>query len=167
MSSSYPSLQPTNWDGSVPIVVSLAPTSLSSPSVPMPLHALVSRMTYLHVGLKDIILRMYTFAPVISPNMMHANNSATATVTEEEEKDSNNQDDDGDDDEEEGILEERQKDDEKYNYRDKKDCPVCWFEDEENGLPLRWQLFVGILHDMMTARRRRQDEEGTKKLLPW
>eukprot|EP00985_Skeletonema_marinoi_P027773 scaffold23347_cov157-Skeletonema_marinoi.AAC.1 len=30
--------------------------------------------------------------------------------------------------------------------------PECWFEDEESGLPLRWQLFVGVLYDLMKGR---------------
>ena len=24
--------------------------------------------------------------------------------------------------------------------------PICWFEDEESGTPLRWQLFAGVPH---------------------
>lgn len=32
--------------------------------------------------------------------------------------------------------------------------PECWFEDEESGLPLRWQLFVGVLYDLMRGRNR-------------
>mmetsp|Transcript_35241 Transcript_35241/g.51775 ORF Transcript_35241/g.51775 Transcript_35241/m.51775 type:complete len:339 (+) Transcript_35241:78-1094(+) len=56
------SLRSTNWQGSIPIVVNLAQTSLSSPSMPPPLHKLVSRQTYLHVGLTDVIHRLSKFA---------------------------------------------------------------------------------------------------------
>jgi len=32
--------------------------------------------------------------------------------------------------------------------------PECWFEDEASGIPLRWHLFVGVLHDLMKGHQR-------------
>ena len=44
-----------NWSGSIPIVLSLAPSSLSSPTMPNPIHVMVPRQSHLHVGLKDAV----------------------------------------------------------------------------------------------------------------
>ena len=57
-------VQSENWSGCIPIQLSLAPTSLSSPNMPCSIHVLVSRHTFLHVGLQEAVLRLYKFAPV-------------------------------------------------------------------------------------------------------
>mmetsp|Transcript_5302 Transcript_5302/g.11525 ORF Transcript_5302/g.11525 Transcript_5302/m.11525 type:complete len:474 (-) Transcript_5302:119-1540(-) len=57
-------IQSANWAGSIPIHLSLAPTSLSSASIPPTLHRLVARSSYLHVALRDEIVRLHKFAPV-------------------------------------------------------------------------------------------------------
>lgn len=31
------------------------------------------------------------------------------------------------------------------NMEDKAPYPICWFEDEDTGKPLRWHLFAGVL----------------------
>ncbi len=61
--------------------------------------------------------------------------------------------------------------------------PECWFEDVVTGIPLRWQLFAGILYDLAkgkssflhngnnnTARQERQDlhrNMNNSHFLPW
>ena len=37
----------SNYEGKVPVTVTLAPTSLSSPTLPPPIHVLLPRSTYL------------------------------------------------------------------------------------------------------------------------
>jgi len=59
-------LRSMNWAGSIPIILSLAPSSLSSPTMPPPIHRMVSRMTLLHLGLSDAVMRFYKFAPAVS-----------------------------------------------------------------------------------------------------
>lgn len=58
-------LRSMNWAGSIPIILSLAPSSLSSPTMPPPIHRMVSRMTFLHLGLTDAVIRFYKFAPAV------------------------------------------------------------------------------------------------------
>jgi len=58
-------LRSMNWAGSIPIILSLAPSSLSSPTMPPPIHRMVSRMTFLHLGLSDAVIRFYKFAPAV------------------------------------------------------------------------------------------------------
>ena len=67
-SSPYPiqaieRLRAENWNGSIPVIISLAPTSLSSPTIPPPIHVLLSRHTFLHIGLKHAVMRLHKFAP--------------------------------------------------------------------------------------------------------
>jgi hypothetical protein len=55
-------LRSLNWQGSIQVVVTLARTSLSSPSLPAPIHKLLPRQGYLHVGLTPVIKRLSNFA---------------------------------------------------------------------------------------------------------
>ena len=52
-----------NWKGLIPVHLTLAPTSLSSPTLPPPIHVLVPRNTYLHTGLQAAVQRLHPFAP--------------------------------------------------------------------------------------------------------
>ena len=58
-------IQSSNWAGSIPVHLTLAPTSLSSATTPPALHRLVPRSSYLHVALRDEIVRLHQYAPVV------------------------------------------------------------------------------------------------------
>jgi hypothetical protein len=115
----------TNNDGRIPVIVTLAPTSLSAPTGPPPLHVLVSRQTYLHLGLSTAIHRLHQFAPIAFQGLKW------------QEPDP-------------GELEEESDTKEPIQQTDnsKSDLPDCWWEDEATQAPLRWQLFAGVLYDM-------------------
>jgi hypothetical protein len=55
-----------NWEGCIPVEITLAQSSLSSPSMPPPLYRMVPRQSYLHISLLDAIERLSMFA-VTSP----------------------------------------------------------------------------------------------------
>ncbi|CAJ1944301.1 unnamed protein product [Cylindrotheca closterium] len=133
-------LRSSNWSGSIPILLSLAPNSLSSPTIPPPIHVLLSRHTFLHIGLQEAVLHLHKFAP---PTI-----SFTRRVVEESDLNSDDDDDD-DDDDKAGDGKSVEKEDAKIQEQQPMEAPypVCWFEDETTGLPLRWQYFVGILWD--------------------
>ena len=131
-------IQSENWSGCIPIVLSLAPTSLSSPSMPSGIHVLVSRHTFLHIGLQNAILRLYKFAPI----------SFRSIIKRQEE------DDDDDNNNNNNAIGENDKKNKQYQQQEQ--YPVCWFQDEDTQFALRWHLFVGVLWDMKT-----------EKSLPW
>jgi Autophagy protein Apg5 len=136
------------WEGRILIQLTLAPTSVSSPTIPPPIYVLVPRNTYLHVGLQLAVERLYPFAP-ISPNftargglVLHINepdpgvNSDGAEIGKSENRA-----------ESRGMSSPSND-----NQRTKKFVyPVCWFEDEETRMALRWQYFVGLLFDMKSS----------------
>lgn len=159
-----------NWSGSIPIVLSLAPTSLSSPTAPGPIHVLVSRHNFLHIGLQEAVLRLHKYAP---PTF-----SFTKRVVEEPDTLGG----DGDDSSaEDGDNVDKDEEPSEENSAARKDgapkttksmtatikqktiiYPLCWFEDEETQLPLQWQLFAGVLWDSRAS----QSSAGPN-LLPW
>ena len=53
-----------NWDGFIPTVLSLSVSSLSSSSTPAPIHLLLHRQTFLHVGLSSAVDRLAESAVV-------------------------------------------------------------------------------------------------------
>eukprot|EP00980_Cylindrotheca_fusiformis_P030252 scaffold24612_cov132-Cylindrotheca_fusiformis.AAC.1 len=144
-------LRSANWSGSIPIQLSLAPSSLSSPTIPPPIHVLLPRHTFLHVGLKEAVMRLQKFAP---PTI-----SFTRRVVEEQDLGSSSEDEDGVEDTGTSAENKTQK---QSNQEQKVDgvYPVCWFEDETTKLPLRWQYFAGILWD---SHQRTTDNTG----MPW
>ncbi|KAL7473867.1 hypothetical protein ACHAXS_014421 [Conticribra weissflogii] len=83
---SVETIQNTNWSGSIPILLSLAPTSLSSPIPPQPLHKLVPRSTFLHLGLYHEIWELFHHAPVSSLGKCFSNDNPA--VSREEPPDS-------------------------------------------------------------------------------
>ena len=122
MSISADGVRSASWAGSIPVVLSLAQTSLSSPTMPPPIHLLVSRHTYLHIGLRSATKRFHKFAPpVISIPITRYEPNPGESSSEE-------------------IVSEKVKAEEPF--------PVCWFEDEESQIALRWHLFAGVLWDM-------------------
>ncbi|GAX12007.1 autophagy-related protein 5 [Fistulifera solaris] len=115
-----------NNDGRIPVVVTLAPTSLSAPTGPPPLHFLVSRQTYLHLGLSTAIRRLHPFAPIAFQGLKWQ--EPDPGELKEEETDT--------------------KEPIQPTDNSKSDLPDCWWEDEATQAPLRWQLFTGVLYDM-------------------
>lgn len=122
------SIRSTNWSGSVPIVLSLAPTSLSSPSMPASIHVLVPRNTFLHVGLQNAVMHLHKFAPVSFPNIIRSEPDPGASEEGKQRSSS--------------------------TTTSSKDTvyPVCWFQDEDTQFALRWHLFVGVLWDMKATK---------------
>lgn len=140
----------TNWIGSIPVVLTLAPTSLGTTMMPYPIHLMLNRATYLHIGLKDAIQRLHKFAPAT------ISFSSGTKWTEPGPHDSNG-DDEIDSKEIFNDTSSKTNDATKYSF------PVCWFEDEDTQIPLRWHLFSGVLFDMLA----KSNPSRTAPPLPW
>jgi autophagy-related protein 5 len=185
----YDKIRSGNWNGSIPIVVTLASTSLSSTTIPKPIHVLVARNTFLHIGLESAVRRLYQYAP---PTFTFFGSGVR--VVEEPDNDDNHDHDDKNDshkqqsenndndnnatnnDNDRVVTNEKSGDksssssttttkvatnDTNIISKPKKDepYPICWFEDERTGRPLRWQYFVGVLFDSSTRRRQQQQQQ--------
>mmetsp|Transcript_10133 Transcript_10133/g.14335 ORF Transcript_10133/g.14335 Transcript_10133/m.14335 type:complete len:346 (+) Transcript_10133:94-1131(+) len=153
VSAKVSEVRSANWSGMLPIELSLAPTSLSSPTMPAPIHVMVSRQTYFHVGLQDAVMRLYKFAPpVLSFRNMTIRNEPDPG------------EDSGDDNDVTGLST-ADSTTESSNRTDSspktitQEYPVCWFEDEETQIALRWHLFVGVLYDL--------NKKDAHKKIPW
>lgn len=128
-------LRKINWKGSLPVVLTLSPKSVSTPTLPAPIHALVHRQTYLHIALEDYIHKLYEFAPTLY---------FRSKIVQEEPGDE-------DDDEVDEIKDTSFASTERSEPR-KPELPVCWFEDEVTQQPLRWHHFTGVLADLRSTR---------------
>jgi len=160
-----------NWSGAIPVRLTLAPTSLSSPTLPPPLHVLVARQTYLHTGLQAAVQRLHPFAPVATlgghgDGMFHVSEPDPGGGSrEEEEEDDNGNSKDGDAlkrNDESGAVpaddNSKSEDEARTNHHHHpkqqphkpfvSSYPVCWFEDEDTQLAVRWHLFAGVLFDL-------------------
>jgi Autophagy protein Apg5 len=143
----------SNYEGKVPVTVTLAPTSLSSPTLPPPIHVLLPRSTYLHVGLSSVIQRLQCFAPPVL-------SFETGTVRTEPYVGGSSTGQRSGHDVENGNAAGAQPasaSDAPLHRRNSIDAtatatastvPVCWFEDEETQMALRWHMFVGVLFDL-------------------
>lgn len=129
-----------NWAGSVAIVLTLAPNSNSSPTLPPPIYVLTPRHAFLHVGLEDAVRRLHRFAP---PTFFGTGISLKRA--EEPEAGSMYRDEESDD-------EKVTNNNNSLKIQEDTAYPVCWFEDEETQTALRWQLFVGVLFDLRKNR---------------
>jgi Autophagy protein Apg5 len=147
--------QAENWKGAIPIHLTLAPTSVSSPTLPQPVHVLVPRNSYLHVSLLSAIQRLHPFAPV---------SIFSGTVLQISEPDP------GGSDEEQVEMEQQSTNEIKQSLASDNETtsinetiikafvyPVCWLEDQETGMAVRWHLFAGVLFDLRPCNTR----------LPW
>ena len=187
----FDKIRGANWNGSIPIVLRLAPTSLSSPTIPPPIHVLVSRQTYLHVGLRQAVMKFYQFAPPI----LSFQRSGVRKVIEEPSPGSGEggslsslQEDDREDKDEKKLMEKNEKEhataeankDESstsssnvskrlpQQRHHKEDAyPVCWFEDQATELPLRWHLFVGVLWDSLHGNDDASQQQAQDPPIPW
>lgn len=191
--ASNTSIQNANWSGSIPIVLSLAPTSLSSPAAPRPIHKMISRVNYLHVALHEEIMHFFAYAPLAGLS------SAVKSMSVEEPPDSPKKPDeeegrgkrgeetddkteeinfssaDADCAQKKGLSEGTAQTNEESNNKQTPAAtsyPKCWFEDEETGVPLRWHLFIGVLYDLMKARSMLNNDSNHQQhtqhnSLPW
>ncbi len=157
-----------NWSGFIPVVLSLAPTSLSSPTIPAPIHVLLSRHTFLHIGLQEAVFRLHKYAP---PTFSFSQRVIEEPETMEESSadDDDDEDERGKDDLKEGSSSVAPKGEAKTVTKSMTATikqkpivyPLCWFEDEETQLPLQWQLFAGVLWDIYSPPSKRDAR------LPW
>jgi autophagy-related protein 5 len=170
-------IQSTNWSGSIPIVLTLASTSLSSPTLPPPIHVLLARHTYLHTGLQAAVRRLYQFAPTtisFSSGMIRSEPEPGSSSDDDDDKEKTDQAESTSTTKTDEIskestattprqLPENNTTDTATSY------PICWFEDEETQTALRWHLFAGVLYDM----KRKADGVGASgstnshSTLPW
>jgi Autophagy protein Apg5 len=142
---SLESLQATNWNGSIPIVLTLAPTSLSSPTLPPPIHVLVPRHTYLHTGLQSAVLRLHKFAPTtlsFTSGMIRNEPDPGSYGHGDDDNDTLPPDDKSDETPTGPVASSSSSSLKSTEY------PVCWFEDQETQIALRWHLFAGVLYDL-------------------
>lgn len=146
----------TNWSGCLPVILTLAPTSLSSPTIPPPIHVLLSRHNFLHVGLQDAVFRLQQYAP---PSFSFANRTVNEPDTVE---DSSQEDAETMHTELSGDFTEKQDGRSPLYSKKQAKYPLCWFEDEETELPLQWQLFAGVLYDCHSCRF-----PAERQRLPW
>ena len=93
------SLRRSNFDGKIPIKLVLAQTSLSSALMPQPRYILLSRQTFLHIGLESSVRKLHEYAlPTLSfLGNQQTNKTKNAVVVVQEDDDSDS-DDNGDDD---------------------------------------------------------------------
>ncbi|KAG7364341.1 autophagy protein Apg5 [Nitzschia inconspicua] len=150
-----------NWQGRIPIVLTLAQTSLSSTTIPPPIHALVSRHSFLHTGLEDAVRQLHEYAPpsfaafgnkrmqVEEPDLSATNSSSSEEETNHDmtvrKENGNNL---------------NKNDSSNRNAKQIAPYPVCWFEDENTQEPLKWHYFVGVLFDSVHL-------ENSTASIPW
>lgn len=170
-----------NYSGKIPVRLTLAQTSLSSATVPRSVHALVSRQTFLHVGLEDAVRKLHEYSlaigglsssktpkivvqedsddenereePIQTKNPKQESIQTTPETNDDASSDTNN-DDNGNDNSNATSRE-------TTTTKPIPPYPVCWFEDVTTQQPLRWQYFVGVLFDSLHAR----SAQSTN--LPW
>jgi autophagy-related protein 5 len=157
-------LQSVNWKGAIPITLSLAPSSLSSPTMPSPVHRMLSRQTFLHIALENEVRRFHGYAPMITnfKSVEQAASDEQGQGTETGTGSGNNINDDDDDGKPLNGTDENDVKKNDMTY------PRCWFE--ETGTPLRWHLFTGILYDLLKLRKMKRSSNKnipSRTFLPW
>lgn len=206
-------IQKHNWRGGIPVVLSLARTSLTAPTPPEAIYKILPRNTYLHLYLENEVRFFYRYAPFSSFSTFQSvsqnddgdtmddsidkdksgdaaenlsvqkdpsdgrlvgSDTEDATNKENEAKDWGESEKETNQSKEvpsQRLSHESTLDDD--NNASSSSYPVCWFEDEATGTPLRWHLFVGILYDMIQLRQKQKPcptethgEVGTN-MIPW
>ncbi|KAL7542366.1 hypothetical protein ACHAWF_007164 [Thalassiosira exigua] len=165
--ASNTSIQNANWSGSIPILLSIAPNSISSSTRPRPIHKMISRMTYLHVALHEEVMHFSSYAPEAGGLLSSAssmaveefpdppNNPAESVGVDESEKGEDsgaNADAKAEIERPESNAQSKESQSENITEQKLTAYPEFWFEDETTGAPLRWHLFVGVLFDLMKGR---------------
>jgi len=130
-------------------------TSLSSPTIPPPIHVLLSRHTSLHLGLvQDAVFWLPQFDP---PSFLFVNR-----VMDEPDDVEDSSHEEADTTKRRDSIVEPEADSARATSESDK-CPRYWFKDDEIELPLQWQLFlVGVLYDCHSCRSR-----GESNRLSW
>ena len=170
-------IRAANWAGSIPVILSLAPGSLSSPTIPSPIHVLLPRQTFLHLGLQEAVFRLQTFAPPTFSFTKRVVEEPETTTTTEPDSDeevprpsSDGAQASGNDDTHSGGNTDSGNQDNTTTPATEpaKPYPLCWFEDEETQLPLQWQFFAGVLWDSHRPAKKGDDgSSNTNGDMPW
>lgn len=146
-------VQHLNWEGIVPIMLSLAEASLSSRTMPSPLFRMVSRQSFLHISLENEVRALYRFAPATGFQSVDQDDDDDDGCVGNIESTSSSRST-------EKIISTSEDFNDKIFSDQQQHYPICWFQDVESGTPLRWQLFTGVLYDLMQSHQDR-------KRLPW
>ena len=178
----FDNIERATWEGGVPVMLSLSPMSLSSATMPAPVHKIIPRHSYLHIALQEEVRTLHQYAPVSFSGKMLQNSEGNGLVTNAsiEEDDDVNGDGDGNRDTEgeanksqfldtkNQITKPSSGDSDKDGQKVDSPYPICWFEDIETGTPLRWYLFIGLIYDLIRIRKSSNCQESFKQfLLPW
>lgn len=151
-------IQTANWAGSIPVILTLAPTSLSSPTLPAPIHLLLPRQTFLHVGLSSAVERLHKFAPttlsfvsgMIRKEPGPGSYDESSATDEEQNREGNQPLGTSSAPSPTKSSDSHRRSDNLTKLDDwDRHYPVCWFEDEETQIALRWHIFVGVLYDII------------------
>lgn len=160
MNEEIEKIQSLNRDGCIPIELSLASTSLSSPTKPSNINKLLPRSSYLHVALEKEIRYYQKYAPCFLYLFKSAEEPVEENIDSEqkEETDVSGTNEENDSNEDSVTTDEINKEE---------PFPLCWFEDEATGDPLKWQHFIGVNYDMIKMKTERDTNGITSTLIPW
>ena len=130
--------------------------------MPHPIHWMVPRGSFLHVALRSPIQRLHKFAPTAI-----SFSSGGMLVRNEPAPKGDDVDDDEDDEHKDSSTAQSTAIQSTNTLKQNPPWkfPVCWLEDEETQIPLRWHIFVGVLFDMMTTTR--QSSGAATMPIPW
>jgi len=150
--------------------------------MPPPVHRMVPRHSYLHISLEEDVRRLHDYAPMI------VSFKSIQQVNDDDCDDDGSGDSKGEGGDENengnGHGDAKEKNDEsnqskndastiQSNDKNYDPYPICWFEDEETGTPLRWHFFVGILYDHMKLKLKQRgstlssSSKSASSFLPW
>jgi hypothetical protein len=164
-------VEKASWQGCIPVMLSLSPMSLSSPTMPAPVHKLIPRHSYLHLALEEEVRNFHQHAPILFRPMGQKDGGdgiVTSTIQSDNEDNDSSQNHEGaiDTPENESLNQNKNAQQSASDLKENPPYPICWFEDERTGTPLRWQLFIGILHDLLRLRKSTSCTESYQHL-PW
>ena len=142
-------IQAANWAGSIPVVLSLAPSSVSSPTLPPPIHVMVGRHNYLHLALEDAVRSLHQFAPMtlfFKGGLIRSEPKPGESFEQKIDGDANART-------QQATAQTETNNTKSQSASDQTPYPVCWFEDEDSQVPLRWHLFAGVLFDLKKPKK--------------
>jgi autophagy-related protein 5 len=140
---------------------------------------MISRVTYLHVALHEEVMHMSRYAPAAAG----LSSSSLSGMAVEEPPDDPVEGDGGVEDggncevndgavKGNEVFTSTRPTTQSRGSKSSHDYYDCWFEDEASGIPLRWQLFVGVLYDLMKGKAVLNSTSGkggtnNQFILPW